>query len=71
MKSRAFHISKSLSLQSEHIEKPQILYILYIIWGCVRLTIINKSYLFYKNERKHCETRATFTNHRPRCRRLL
>ena len=26
MKSRAFHISKSLSLQSEHIEKPQILY---------------------------------------------
>lgn len=33
MKSRAFHISKSLSLQSEHQDKPQILYILYIIWG--------------------------------------
>ena len=33
LQSCAYHISKSLSLQSEHQEKPQILYILYIIWG--------------------------------------
>ena len=33
LQSSAFHISKSLSLQSEHQDKPQILYILYIIWG--------------------------------------
>ena len=33
LQSCAFHISKSLSLQSEHQDKPQILYILYIIWG--------------------------------------
>ena len=33
LQSCAYHISKSLSLQSEHQDKPQILYILYIIWG--------------------------------------